>query len=144
MTESTDGAQATFLENLVRNLEKNGFPERRVAFPIERMYEAADARGLSFNRVLDDLAARGIAHEKTSEKVIFFPQSTASGPANPFAGLDLGTLEGVAPEQMIAAAAELLRRMTPEQLESMRSMVEALSDAEKADLVERARKLGLD
>lgn len=153
MTEQD--ALAEFVENVVRNLEKNGFPGRRVAFPLERMYESAAAKGTSFNKVLEALTARGIAHEKTPEKIIFLPAETATveapaspaspfpAGANPFEGMDLRALEGLSPDQMMAAAAQFVQQMTPEQLAMMRGLVENLSDAEKAELVERARKLGL-
>ena len=152
MTENEQDALSKFVENVVQNLEKNGFPHRRVAFPLERMYESAAAKGTSFNKVLDALAARGIAHEKTPEKVIFLPaasevsEAPASpfpGGANPFAGLDLRALEGLSPDQMMAAAAQFVQQMTPEQLAMIRGLVENLSDAEKSELVERARKLGI-
>lgn len=53
------------------------------------MYESAAAKDLSFNKVLEALAARGIAHEKTPEKVIFLPGSSA--PAVP----DMGAFAGL-------------------------------------------------
>jgi len=153
MSESGHDAVAKFVENIVHNLEKNGFPERRVALPLLRMYESADAKGVSFNKVLDELAARGIAHEKTPEKVIFVRAEEPKAPSGvgPFEGLDLGALEGLdlgalqglAPEQMMAAAAALMQRLGPEQLAAMQAAVENLSDEDKAQLVERARKLGL-
>ncbi len=145
MAESEHDAMAKFMEDIVHNLEKNGFPERRVAFPLERMYESAHAKGLNFNKVLDELAARGVAHEKTPEKVIFVraEEQAASPGASPFADLDLGALEGLSPEQMMAAAAALMQQMSPEQLAAMHGLVENFSEEQKAELVERARELGL-
>jgi len=144
MTESGQDAVAKFVENIVHNLEKNGFPERRVALPLVRMYESADAKGVSFNKVLDELAARGISHEKTPEKVIFVRAEEPSPPGvGPLEGLDLGAFEGLPPDQMMAAAAALMQQLGPEQLAAMQAAVENLSDEDKAELVERARKLGL-
>lgn len=57
--------------NIKNTLSKNGFPQKAVALPLERLYEAAHRDGLNFNKVLSELAAAGIEHEKTSEKVIF-------------------------------------------------------------------------
>ena len=64
-------ALESFTATIVRNLAKNGFPSRKVALPLERLYESADQKGLSFNRVLERLAAEGITHEKTPERVVF-------------------------------------------------------------------------
>lgn len=145
MTESEDEALARFVENVVGNLAKNGFPERRVAFPIDRLYESAYAKGVNFNKVLDALFARGIAHEKTPEKVVFHPAPQIEvEAANPFADLDVSALAGLSPAEQMAAAAELVAKMTPEQLAAVRGLVENLTDAEKAELVERARALGIE
>lgn len=146
MTETADEALARFVENVVGNLEKNGFPGRRVAFPIDRLYESAYAKDVNFNKVLDLLAARGIAHEKTPEKVIFLEatETEVASAGDPFAGLDVGALAGLSPAEQMAAAAELVAKMTPEQLAAVRGLVENLSDAEKAELLERARALGIE
>ena len=64
-----------FLANIVKTLSKSGFPEKRVALPLERMYEVAHEKGLNFNKALAALEERGISHEKTSEKIIFFPKA---------------------------------------------------------------------
>jgi hypothetical protein len=100
----SDGLEA-FVEHVVGLLTKNGFPERKVAFPIERMYDSAHAKGVNFNKVLDALAARGITHEKTPEKVIFSNVAPAltMPDMGPFSGLDPAAFEG-----MLARAA--LRR----------------------------------
>ena len=64
----------TFVANITRTLEKNGYPSKRVALPLERMYEVAHEKGLNFNKALELLLTKGINHEKTAEKVIFFPK----------------------------------------------------------------------
>lgn len=146
MTDTEHDALTRFAENVLTNLEKNGFPGRRVSFPIERLYESAHAKGVNFNKVLDVLGARGIGHEKTPEKIVFHLEgrADASAGADPFAGLDVGALAGLSPDEQMAAAAELLKRMTPEQLTAIRGLVENLSDAEKAELLARARALGIE
>ena len=166
-TEAEAEALSRFADDVAANLEKNGYPGRRVAFPIERMYELAHAKELNFNKVLDVLATRGIAHEKTPERIIFSPVVAEMPSPNPMAGLDLGALAGLdfsalagldfgalagldahalagmTPEQAMAAAAELFRSVKPEQLAAIRGMFDKLTDAQKAELLERAKKLGL-
>lgn len=146
MNENENDTLASFVENVVTNLEKNGFPGRRVAFPIERLYESAHAKGVNFNQVLDVLAGRGIAHEKTPEKVVFHPieRADVTAGAKAFAGLDVGALAGLSVQEQMAAAAEFVKQMTPEQLGVIRSLIENLSDAEKAELLDRARALGIE
>lgn len=70
----TESPIEPFLANIVKTLTKNGFPEKRVTLPLERMYEVAHQKGLNFNKALVLLEERGISHEKTSEKIIFFPK----------------------------------------------------------------------
>ncbi|MCX6126484.1 MAG: hypothetical protein NTV34_17250 [Proteobacteria bacterium] len=64
-----------FIANLISILEKNGYPSKRVALSLERMYEVAYTKQLNFNKALKFLDERGIAHEKTVERVIFFPKA---------------------------------------------------------------------
>src|SRR5689334_13013459 len=133
MTDSPDDALAAFVDRLVAQLTKNGYPERRVAFGIERMYESADAKGLSFNKVLEVLAERGIPHEKTPEKVIFGapPEPAVAGP---FDGIDPSLLAGMSQEQMLAAAQAAMQQMSPEQLAAVRAMLEGMTPEQQAEM----------
>lgn len=146
MTEHTDLER--FAELVEANLRKQGFPERKVAFPLERLYESAHAKGVNFNQVLVLLAARGIEHEKTPEKIIFsaarpsVPEAVQS-PFGAFAGLDPSMLQNMSPEQMMAMVGQLVQQLSPEQLASLQSMVGNMSDEERAQMLEQARALGL-
>ncbi len=145
MDDSPKDTLAAYADRVVEQLVKNGFPERRVAFPIERMYESAEAKGLSFNTVLEVLAERGIAHEKTPEKVIFAPAAPA--PAHPdagaFPGLDPAMFAGMSQEDLVAAAQAAMQQLGPDQLAALRAMVEGMTPEEQAAMLEQARKLGL-
>ena len=145
MSDDTPDPLIAFAEHVAQQLTKHGFPERPVSFPIERMYEAAAAKGLSFNKVLDVLAERGIAHEKTPEKVIFSPLDSAAAfpDAGAFAGLDPSMLAGMSQEQMLAAAQAAMQQMSPEQLDAVRAMVEGMTPEQQAEMIEQAKKLGL-
>lgn len=148
MTDSPNDLLVAFVDGVVAQLAKNGYPERRVSFPLERMYESASAKGLSFNKVLERLAERGIGHEKTPEKVIFAPASLASPVPTPgadgaFPGFDPAVLAGMSQEQLMAAAQAAMQQMGPEQLAAVRSMVEGMTPEQQAAMFEQARKLGL-
>ena len=145
MSDSIPDPLATFVQHVVQQLAKHGFPERHVSFPIEKMYEAAAAKGLSFNRVLDVLAERGIAHEKTPEKIVFSPAASAppvSGPG-PFPGLDPAMFAGMSKEQLMAAAQTAMQQLGPEQLAALQAMIEGMTPEQQAEMIEQARKLGL-
>ena len=143
MTDSSNDALAAFVESVVAQLTKNGYPERRVAFPIERMYEVADAKGLSFNKVLEVLAERGIAHEKTPEKVIFAAAGQAAPVPSAFEGFDPAMFAGMSQEQIMAAAQAAMQQMDTDQIAALRAMVEGLTPEQQAAMIEQARKLGL-
>jgi hypothetical protein len=66
-----DDSSGKFITNIIAILEKNGFPENQVSLPLEKMYESAHEKGINFNKVLEYLATKGIAHAKTTEKIIF-------------------------------------------------------------------------
>jgi hypothetical protein len=145
MSEIESDALEAFVAHVVGLLAKNGFPERKVAFPIERMYDSAHAKGVNFNKVLDALAARGICHDKTPEKVIFSDAAPALAMPDmgPFSGLDPAAFEGMSHEQLFAAAAAAMQQMPKEQLAAMRAMVEGMTPEQQAAMLEQARKLGI-
>ena len=125
MTDALHDPLASFIDRLMAQLTKNGYPGRRVAFPIERLYESADKQGLSFNKVLEVLAERGIAHEKTPEKVIFgeaVVQESPSAEGGAFPGFDPSLLAGMSQEQLMAAAQAAMQQMGPDQLAALRGM----------------------
>lgn len=123
-----------FVDNLIRILEKNGYPEKKVALPLERLYEAAYEKDLNFNKALEILLTRGISHEKTRDKIIFFPHQTATSQS------------GDAPQnlsEMMAQAMEMLNRLSPDQRSELEKMVLNMSDEEKAQMMQKAREMGL-
>ena len=145
MTDSPNDTLLAFVDRIALQLTKNGYPERRVAFAIERMYESAAAKGLSLNKVLEVLAERGIAHEKTPERVIFAAAEIASPwpAADAFAGLDPAMFEGMSQEQLMAAAQSAMQQMDPNQLAAVRAMFEGMTSEQQEAMLEQARKLGL-
>lgn len=145
MSDSESEPLEAFVEKIVEKLQKNGFPGKRVAFPLVQMYEAADEKGLSFNAALDRLAERGITHEKTPEKVIFAPAvADPSGPeAGGFPGIDPSMLAGMSQEELLQAAQKAMQAMGPEKLAALRTLLESMTPEEQAAMMEQARKLGL-
>jgi hypothetical protein len=138
-----------FVQSVIDNIKKHGFPDKKVAFPLEKMYEIASDKGFNFNKVLTTLEEIKIGHKKTPEKIIFYPLKdepvTPPGPIPGFppAGFDLGALSGMDLGQLVEQAQRALASMTPEQIENIKSMYENMPDEEKASLIEQAKKLGL-
>ena len=65
-----------FIELVMKNLEKNSFPQKRVSFDLELLYETAENKRLSLNNVLDEMRKRGVDHIKKGDKIIFFSDLT--------------------------------------------------------------------
>lgn len=120
-----------FIEQIISTLENNGFPHKKVSLPTEKMYEAADNRGLSFNKVLEELEANHeIESEIGTEKIVF-----SKVESNPFAGMDQ--------DNMFAKAQEMMANMDPEELKKVQDMVMNMSDEEKEELMKKGKDMGL-
>jgi hypothetical protein len=165
----TDNA-GEFIANLISNLNKNGFPEKKVALPLEKLYESAHNKGVNFNKVLAFLAAeKGIDHEKTSTKVIFFrrqTEATEAPAAGGFPGLEnFGNMEelirlgqqmfggGNIPDDIKSGdfdfatiskkVTEMMATMSPDQIRNLQQMVASLPEDQKNELIRKARDLGI-
>lgn len=123
-----------FLANLMKILEKSGFPDKRVALPLEKLYEAAYQKQLNLNKALDILQARGISHEKTSQKIIFFRQSMD----HPFSHTETPNMAG-----MMAQAQEMMRQLTPEQRKDLEEKVLNMNEEERSQILKMAKEMGL-
>jgi len=121
-----------FIEKILQTLKTNGFPEKRVSLPTEKMYEAADNKGLSFNQVLEQLKTQhNIEAQIGTEKVIFSQTKQES------------TLEGVNQEDMIRQAQEMMSQMDPEELKQLQDMFMNMSPEQKEEIFKKGKDLGL-
>lgn len=133
-----------FVRTILRNLEKNGYPERSVAFPLEKMYESASQRGFSFNKVRDILKEQGIVTELTENRVIFSP----AGPETP--GFDLQSMAEVAQQVLQNMSLdertrleEMMRTMDPSQMQQVQQQWEAMPEEDKQRLIDHMKRSGL-
>ena len=132
-----------FIELMMKNLTKNGFPNKRVSFGLERLYELADDRDLSLNKVLDELVARGVAHNKTNEKIIFEQRAPEPQGVPNLADVDFSSFG----PDFLSQAQAMMGNMSEDELASTRAMVQAqlqgMSDEERAKLFEQIKGMGL-
>lgn len=115
-----------FKEQVLKNLTNHGYPQKKISFPLEKMYEVADNKGLSFNKVLELLKEEGHASEITVDKVIFYPLE-----------------EELSEEDIMGQAQEAMANMTPEQLESIQEMILGMNPEDRDALLKKGRDLGL-
>ncbi len=149
-----DKEYGDFIFNMINTLQKNGFPEKKVALPLEKMYEIAHQKGLNFNRVLEFLEEKNICHEKTTEKIIFFEspndvQESSSvdekkeGQPNPFQNFNMDMLKNVNMSDMMKKASEMLKTMSPDELQKMQKMYADLSPEDREEMMKKAKEMGL-
>lgn len=139
-----DATFRNFCQSIIDNIKKNGFPEKKVAFPLERMYELAEKKGVNFNKALETLHDIEIEHQKTPEKIIFFPRPKTpepppSPPSTPFAGMDFSNMDM---GKMMSMAADMMKNFSPDQLAAAKQMYDNMSDEERAAMLRQAREMG--
>ena len=139
MTEIS-GLEA-FVEVVLRNLEKNGFPLNPVSFPLEKMYETASLRGFSFNKVRDSLRERGIDTELDGERVVFSQKAPSPDEADleKMSAVAEQILQNMSPEQQ-AQITRMMQDMSPETLAMMREQWETIPSTEKTRMMEDITK----
>lgn len=121
-----------FIEKILKTLETNGFPQKRVSLPTEKMYEAADNKGLSFNDVLKELKARHQVDAQIGPEKIIFSQIAVE---NPFAGMSQ--------QEMMKEAQEMMSKMDPEELRKIQEMFTNMTPEQKEELMKKGKDLGL-
>ncbi len=115
-----------FIDQIIKNLSANGFPQKKVSLPTEKMYEVADAKGLSLNKVLDELRDKKmIGSEIGPDKIIFSMEKFESQ------------------DDMYAKAQEMMSQMSPEELQKMQEMVQNMSPEQREQMMEQAKKMGM-
>lgn len=126
-----------FIDKILSTLKDNGFPDKKVSLPTEKMYEAADNRGLSFNKVLEQMKQTiEIDVEITDEKIIFSSKKpAASANSADFAGLNQN--------EMFKKAQEMLSKMDPAEVQKMQDMILNMTDEEKEEMMQKGKDLGL-
>lgn len=120
-----------FIQQIMKNLETNGFPNKNVSFPTEKMYELADNKSLSLNKVLEVLLEKYQIAASIGDDKIIFSKSLQE------------TQTGQAPEDMMKKAQEMMSKMDPAELERMKSMFENMSEEERAELMKKGRDMGI-
>lgn len=114
-----------FIEKILQTLTTNGFPGKRVSLPTEKMYEAADNKGLSFNLVLQELKTNHNVESQIGPEKIIFSQGVVNQ------------------EDLIKQAQEMMSQMDPEELKKLQDMFMNMSPEEKEEILKKGKDLGL-
>jgi hypothetical protein len=112
-------------DQILENIKSNGFPSKKVALPLEKMYEVADKKGENLNTILEELKNEGVDHESTPDKIIF-----------------KSALPNLKPEGFDKVQ-EMMKNMDPAEMQKIQDQVANMSDEEKEKLMEQAKAMGL-
>ena len=113
-----------FIDKIINNLTSNGFPEKKVSLPTEKMYEISDSKGLGLNAVLDQLKSQHqIDAEIGHEKIVFS---------------DLGH---IGQADMFQKAQEMMGKMSPDEIKKIQELVMTMSADEKDELMNKAKDM---
>jgi hypothetical protein len=125
-----------FTDKILQTLKTNGFPEKRVSLPTDKMFEVAESKGFSFNDVLQSLKTDHHIEAKIGpDKIIFSQELSENVSENPFSGMN--------PEQMMKQAQEMMSKMDPEELKKIQEMFTNMSPEEKEQMLKKGKDLGI-
>lgn len=120
-----------FIDHILKILNTNGFPQKRVSLPTEKMYEAADNKGFSFNQVLEELkTSHNVDAQIGPDKIIFSQAVAANANTN------------MNKEEMMKQAQEMMSKMSPEELKRMQEMFMNMTPEEKEEIMKKGKDLG--
>ena len=121
-----------FKKQILKNLEANGFPAKKVSLPTEKMYEVADNKGLSLNKVLEELKAdEGLSYDIGDDKIVFAKVV-----------VDESNFPNLNPE-MMKKAQEMMAGMDPTELQKMQEQIQNMSEEEREEMLKQAKSMGL-
>ena len=133
-----------FIKQIEENLQGNGFPEKKVSLPLEKMYEIADSKGLSFNDVLREMKEKhGIESLLETERVIF--SSTAQRDTEqkkPFS-FNPEELKNMDQDELKDKAQSFMKSMSPEQMAEIQKTFANMSQEEKDEIMRKGKEMGL-
>jgi hypothetical protein len=128
MENSSMNQENINLKNMIlNNLEQNGFPDKKVSLPLEKMYEVAEKKSANLNTILEELSNEGTLHEKTNDKIIF-SQAKSDSPLN---------------EDMMAQAQEMMGNMSEEEIQNIQNMVKGMSPEQQQEMMKKAQDMGI-
>ena len=114
-------------QQILSNLQRNGFPSKKVSLPTDKLFDAAERRGFSFNKLADQLRLEGIEITIEADRIIFSSISNTPDSSD----FELGNL--------YQKAQEMMAKMSPEERENLMKQYQNMSEEEKASIMDKAK-----
>ena len=133
-----------FIKQISENLKGNGFPEKKVSLPLEKMYEVADSKGLSFNDVLREMKEKhGIESLLETERVIFSSAAQKDTKQNESFSFNPEELKNMDQDELKDKAQSFMKSMSPEQMAEIQKTFANMSQEEKDEIMRKGKEMGL-
>ncbi len=127
------------IDLIKNNLAHNGFPEKRVSLPLEKLYEVADEKEINFNSALELLETNhNISHEKSLDKIVF-----TSNEKKLFDNVDMNSFKGMDQQDFTSKVSDMINNMSPEETNKIQEMYNNLSAEEKENILKKGQEMGL-
>ncbi len=140
----SEDKNAEFIKLIIKNLESNGFPAKRVSLPLEKLYEAADKKDLNLNDILQQMQQEDkIEHSKELDKIVFSATTAPSSTASPFAGIDPEALKNMDKPEMMQKMQEMMAQLTPEQMTEIQEAYSKMIPEEKEEVMKKGKDMGI-
>ena len=146
-------ALGEFLNLIMRNLEKNGYPNNPVSLPSAAMMSHAEKGGFSFDKARELLKLNGVATEMNGPRVVFSVTSDELEVLEPEVEepeIQDESLQAAAQEMFGRMSAEeqaklfeMVQNMDPSMLENMKKQWESMPGQEKSRMMNDLKTNGL-
>ena len=132
------------IETIVRNLQKNGFPDSRVSLPKNALESFVKKHDFELEDVLYEMQQNEI-HSKVEDVRIIFSPDAFSDPQKEEApgGFDFSALKNMDLSKLKEKAESMMNRMSPEERTRYQDMYEKMSPEERQKIFEQAKSMGL-
>lgn len=127
------------IEKITCNLTKNGFPQNKVSFSAASIENFVKKNDYDLEDVLGSLEDKSIFSKKEGEKIIF--SSNDFNQNKSFPDIDWSALEKMDPEFLKQQADDLMKKMSPEQINDIKKKFDNLSSSEKEKIMKMASKI---
>ena len=146
----------TLIERISENLHKNGFPEKRVAFPAGKLHAIAEKNGVELDMALSRLSMSQIYSKESGDKILFASspdlleeelKPVASPDENPLGDLpfniDPSMFAGKSKEDVKGMADQLMSSMSDEEKNKMMQTFMNMDPEERDNLMSKAKDMGI-
>ena len=130
----------TVVKSILANLEKNGFPEKKVTLPFQAIFKSCKKHDTTLSNVLNHLKTSDILHEKIGDRILFYHKTLSPSKKKETVDPGLGADTGIS-EEAYAEAMEKLKQMDPQEVERIKKQVMDMSPEEQAELMKKAQEM---